>query len=158
MILHCFHLAGSLTSLGAVRGETSATRASPVRRARQRSASRSAAFCHRPMSLCCQHIQLQGTAWHVLQRANKGDIDGERACVGLTRVPELTVAHIHSGAYWLKKSLRGLRAGSYDTTGFIRHCNQNKTKSPELCGETTRGLIQKRSTLKISDSKLSVNF
>lgn len=79
VILHCFHLADSLTSLWGV-GQTSETRASLVRRTRHRSASRSAAFCHHPTSLCCQHIQLQGAERHAQQRANKEDIDSD-ACV-----------------------------------------------------------------------------
>lgn len=71
-------LSDIFVGLGQTR-ETSETRASPVRHTRQCSASCSAAFCHRPMSLCCQHIQLQGALWHVRQRANKEDADRD-AC------------------------------------------------------------------------------
>lgn len=57
VILHCFHLADSLTSLWGLgqTGETSEAKVSPARHTTQRSASCSTAFCHHPMSLCCQH-------------------------------------------------------------------------------------------------------
>lgn len=116
MILHCFHLADSLTSLWGLgqTGETSETGASLVRRTRRRSASRSAASCHRPMSLCCQHIQLQGAVWHVRWRANKRRHRQRCMCAGLAPVPELTITR-HRCLPAKEKSLGGLRAGSYVT-------------------------------------------
>lgn len=66
----------TLTSLWGV-GQTSETRASPTRRTRQCSASCSAAFCHCPMSLRRQRIQLQGAMQQ--GRAKRGDVDKD-AC------------------------------------------------------------------------------
>lgn len=125
VILHCFHLADSLTSLQGV-GQTSETRASPMRRARQRSASRSAASCHRPMSLCCQHIQLQGAMWHVWMQAQKEDIYRDM-WASPRCVPELTVTHISVSS--LKKAWRSRKVwtGAEDI----------KQESAALHGRTT---------------------
>lgn len=66
-------LSDSFVGFGANREETSETTVRPARHTRQRSASCATAFWHRPMPLCCQHIQLQGAVWHVQQSANKED-------------------------------------------------------------------------------------
>lgn len=140
VILHCFHLADSLTSLWALGQpeETSETRASPARRTRQRSASRSATFCHRPDVIMLPthpitRSRVARAAASKQRRHRQGWV-----CAGLTRVPELTVTH--TSAYWLKKSQRRLRARSYGHHWeLIRHCNhQKQTKSNKITGALWR--------------------
>lgn len=144
VILHCFHLADFLTSLWGL-GQTGER---PQKPEHSRWGARGSVLLHAlppsataPMSLCCQHIQLQGVVWHVRRWANNEYIDRD-ACA-LAELVSLSWQSHRPMPTDKNQALEGWKQEVIDPESCYypetMKSRENNTKLLELCQRTTWG-------------------